>query len=113
MTLYAQKANVVTRIREDQIDEFIAKGYKVTDETGRIIKDTAPDNLEDLKEAYVSNTAEINNLKAEILRLREELSRAQKILEEKEAEPKATEVVSTEETSAPKPRKPRTKKVAN
>ena len=110
MTLYAQKANVVTRIREDQIDEFIAKGYKVTDETGRIIKDTAPDNLEDLKEAYVSNTAEINNLKAEILRLREELARAQKILDSKKAETKATEVAKTEEPSASKPRQTRAKR---
>lgn len=110
MTLYAQKANIVTRIREDQIDEFISKGYKVTDETGRIIKDTAPDNLEDLKDAYVSNTAEINNLKAEILRLREELTRAQKILEEKEAEPKATEVAKSSEPSVNKPRQTRAKR---
>lgn len=109
MTLYAQKANVVTVITEDRIDEFIAKGYKVMDASGTIIKDTAPDNLEDLKRAYISNTAEINNLKAENSRLREELTRAQKILEKKEAESNATEVVS-EEIPAPRTRKSRTRR---
>ena len=110
MALYAQKANIVTVISEDRIDEFIAKGYKVMDASGKIIKDTAPDNLEDLKEAYVSNTAEINRLNAEVARLKDELTRAQKILEEKEAEPKATAVVKTEEPSVPKTRAPRAKR---
>ena len=94
MTLYAQKANIVTVISEDRVDEFIAKGYKVMDATGHIIKDTA----------YVSNTAEINRLTAEVARLKDELSRAQKILEEKEVELKATAVVKTEEPSTPKTR---------
>ena len=106
MTLYAQKANIVTCIQESQIDDFIARGYRVIDETGRIIKDTAPDNLETLKAAYVSNTAEINSLKAEVARLKDELARAQKILEGK----KATAVAKTEEPSASKPRQTRAKR---
>ena len=112
MALYAQKANIVTLIPEERIDEFIAKGYRVMDATGHIIKDTAPDNLGDLKEAYINNTAEINRLTAEVARLKDELSRAQKILEAKEKEPKAVSTAS-EETSVPKAtRKPRaTKKV--
>ena len=110
MALYAQKANIVTVISEDRIDEFIAKGYKVMDATGHIIKDTAPDNLEDLKEAYVSNTAEINRLTAEVARLKDELARAQEILKAKEAEPKATEVVKSSEPSANKPRQSRNKR---
>lgn len=110
MTLYAQKANIVTCIQESQIDDFIAKGYRVIDETGRIVKDTAPDNLETLKAAYVSNTAEINSLKAEVARLKDELTRAQKILDDKKAEPKATAVAKTEEPSANKPRQARARR---
>lgn len=110
MTIYAQKANIVTVIKETQIDEFIAKGYRVIDGAGNIIKDTAPDNLADLKEAYVSNAAEINRLNAEVARLKDELSRAQKILDSKKAEPKATPVEKTEEPSANKPRQARAKR---
>ena len=107
MALYAQKANVVTVITEDKIDSYVADGYKIIDETGRIVRETAPDNLETLKEAYISNIAEINMLKAEIARLKDELSRAEKA---RQAESKKA-VADTEEPSAPKPKRaPRTKK---
>lgn len=108
MALYAQKANVVTVITEDKIDSYVADGYKIIDETGRIVRETAPDNLETLKEAYISNIAEINMLKAEIARLKDELTRAEKA---RQAEPKKVETNVTEEPSAPKPKRaPRTKK---
>lgn len=81
MALYAQKANIVTGITEEQIDKFVADGYKIIDESGRIIRETAPDNIPALKEAYIQNIAEINALKAENARLKDELARAAKILE--------------------------------
>ena len=109
MTLYAQKANIVTVIQEEQIDEFIAKGYRVIDGVGNIVKDTAPENLETLKAAYVSNTAEINSLKAEVARLKDELTRAQKILDSKKTEPKKAETDTTE-PSVNKPRQARGKR---
>lgn len=107
MALYAQKANVVTVITEDKADSYVADGYKIIDETGRIVRETAPDNLDTLKEAYISNIAEINMLKAEIVRLKDELSRAEKA---RQADSKSVEVETVEEP-APKPKRaPRTKK---
>ena len=98
--LYAQKANVVTRINEADADKYVANGYKVIDESGRIVKDTAPDNLTDLKNAYISNVAEINTLKGEIERLKAELTRANEIVKAKssassEDKPKQTRAKRT------------------
>ena len=101
MALYAQKANVVTVITEDKIDKFVADGYTIFDETGRIVRETAPDNLKTLKEAYTRNIAEINSLKAEIARLKSELTRAEEM---RKAEPKKA-VADTEEPSAEKPKR--------
>ena len=102
MTLYAQKANVVTVIQPAEIDAFVAKGYKVMDAQGRIIKDTAPDNLKTLQDAYVAHVAEINTLKSEIARLKDELTRAQ------EAVLTATKTETVEE----KPKRTRTRRGA-
>lgn len=98
--LYAQKANVVTVIKDEEIDKFVSNGYKVMDESGKIIRDVVPDNLKALREAYTAHTAEINSLKAQIVRLREELDRAKDILSQKEvatteAKPKATRAKRT------------------
>ena len=107
MALYAQKANVVTVIPDDAIDDYVAKGYKVMDATGRIIKDAAPTDLNSLKQAYTNLVTDFNNLRAENARLRAELTRAEQV---RQAEPKVTEVTS-EDPSAPKTRKPRAKKI--
>lgn len=103
MALYAQKANIVTAVTEAQIDKFVADGYTIIDESGRIIRETAPDNIPALKEAYVQNVAEINALKAENARLKDELARAAKILESQKA-------VATADV-AEKPKRSRAKKV--
>lgn len=114
MTLYARKANIETAISADNVDKYVAEGYTVFDEAGCIVKETAPDNLNALKQAYTSHVAELKVKDAEIARLKDELTRAQQRLssmeaQAKKAEPKTADA-DTEETSTPKPRRTRTKK---
>ena len=115
MALYARKANIETVIAEDKVDKYVAEGYTVYDNAGNIVKETAPDNLTTLKQAYTSHVAELSIKDAEIARLKDELARAEQTLKEMEAkaekaEPKA--VASTEENSTEKPKRTRTRRSA-
>lgn len=114
MALYARKANIETAITEDKVEKYVAEGYTIFDEAGCIVKETAPDNLNALKQAYTSHVAELKVKDAEIARLKDELTRAQKALSDmeakvKKAEPK-TAVADDEENSTSKPKRTRTKR---
>ena len=114
MALYARKANIETAITEDKVEKYVAEGYTIFDENNSIVKETAPDNLNALKQAYTSHVAELKVKDAEIARLKDELTRAQKALSEmeakaKKAEPKTADA-DVEENSTSRAKRTRTKK---
>lgn len=116
MALYARKANIETAITEDKVEKYVAEGYTIFDENNHIVKETAPDNLNALKQAYTSHVAELKVKDAEIARLKEELARAQKTLSSMEAKAKRTEskpatADNAEDSTSPRPRRTRTKSV--
>lgn len=112
--LYAQKANVVTKITEEQVDKFVADGYRIIDEAGSLVKETAPTSIPALQQAYLDSVAEINVLKDEISKLKADLITANKLLKAKEAEEKKTEVKQVEEAEVAEEVKPkRTRKKAS
>lgn len=109
MALYARKANIETAITEDKVEQYVAEGYTIFDANNHIVKETAPDNLTTLKQAYTEHIAELKVKDAEIARLKDELTRAQKALSDMEAKAKKAEA-SVGEVPAEKPKRTRTKK---
>ena len=74
-----ERGNVVLDIKDDVVDHYLALGYNVVDEQGRIIKTAIPTSLGALQAAYVANQAKIADLEAEI----------EKLKAEKESKPKS------------------------
>lgn len=112
MALYARKANIETAITADKVEKYVAEGYTIFDENNNIVKETAPDNLATLKQAYTEHIAELKVKDAEIVRLKDELTRAQKALSEMEAKAKKAEkkTADADDDSTSKAKRTRTKK---
>lgn len=69
-----ERGNVVLDVKDDAVDHYLALGYNVTDEQGRIVKASIPTNLGTLQVAYVENEIKIADLEAEIKKLKAEIS---------------------------------------
>lgn len=67
-----ERGNVVLDVKEDAVDHYMALGYNVVDEQGRIIKTAIPTSLGALQAAFVANEAKIADLEAEVERLNAE-----------------------------------------
>lgn len=67
-----ERGNVQLDIKEDAVDHYLALGYNVVDEQGRIIKTALPTGLGTLQAAYVVHETKIADLEAEVEKLRAE-----------------------------------------
>lgn len=67
-----QRANVILSVSEDQLDYYMNQGYNLIDEQGNIIKSSVPRDLGMLQKAYIDHKAEIERLKAEIVKLQKQ-----------------------------------------
>lgn len=61
-----QRANVVLRIKESEAERYLAKGYNILDEDGKVARKAIPGTLGELQVAYAEHIKEIDELKAEI-----------------------------------------------
>lgn len=68
-----QRANVFLTIPDEDIDKYLAKGYNVVDERGRIIKQSVPTELGELQKAYSEHEAQLKQKDAEIASLKSEI----------------------------------------
>ena len=73
-----ERGNVQLDIKEDVVDHYLALGYNVIDEQGRIVKAAIPTQLGALQVAYVESEAKIADLKAEIEKLKAENAKLKK-----------------------------------
>jgi|P827metagenome_2_1110787.scaffolds.fasta_scaffold02733_5 DUF1680 family protein len=74
--LKAIKANKVVRIADEQIKNYKALGFKITDMEGKVVYDPAEnsDNAKELKAIIEKKDAEIEKLNAKILDLQAQLA---------------------------------------
>lgn len=73
-----QKANKILTIPDVQLNEYIAKGFSQVDESGKVIQEGMPIDAGELRVAYVKHQKEIEDLKAKIEELENELAKAKK-----------------------------------
>ena len=61
-----QRANVFLTISEDEVDKYVAKGFSIVDPvTGKVIKQSIPNDLRELQKAYSEHEELIKKLKSE------------------------------------------------
>lgn len=64
-----EKGNVVLRIKDSEVQRYIDMGYNHIDEGGNIIQESVPTDVATLRKAYIDHVKEIEDLKAEIVKL--------------------------------------------
>ena len=71
-----QRANVVLRVRDEEVDKYLARGFKLLNENGEVIRSATPNDLATFKEAYIRQSKEIEDLNSQIEELKAELEKA-------------------------------------
>ena len=87
---YIQRANVVLKVKDSEVEYYLNLGYNQIDENGKVIRKTVPNDLHELQKAYKDKDAEIAKLKEEIDFLRNELSKVQEVNQSDETKAKTT-----------------------
>lgn len=65
-----QRANVVLSINPQQLDYYMSQGYDVINEKGEVVQASVPRDLGTLQKAFLEHTAKIEELEAEIKKLK-------------------------------------------
>lgn len=71
-----QRANVVLKVRDEEVDKYLARGFSLLNENGEVIRSATPNDLATFKEAYIRQSKEIEDLKEQIEELKAELEKA-------------------------------------
>ena len=65
-----QRANVVLQVPEEQIKEYLAKGFDVLGDNGQVVQASVPNDVNVLKQKYVEFSNRIKVLEDEIASLK-------------------------------------------
>lgn len=71
-----QRANVVLKVRDEEVDKYLARGFSLLNENGEVIRSATPNDLATFKEAYIRQSKEIEDLNSQIEELKAELEKA-------------------------------------
>lgn len=61
-----RRGNVILRVPEYQKGEYLARGFDVISEDGKVVEATVPSDVNILKKAYVEHLAKIKELEAKL-----------------------------------------------
>lgn len=61
-----RRGNVILRVPEYQKQEYLAKGFDVITEDGKVLEATVPSDVNTLKRAYVKHLAKIKELEEKL-----------------------------------------------
>lgn len=64
-----RRANVVLTVTENEMEKYLARGFTILDDSGKVIKKPIPNDVNALRKAYIEHEAEIAKLKAKIEQL--------------------------------------------
>lgn len=99
-----RKANTILSVTVDEKASYLAKGYDVLGENGKVVEESIPYDTATLQAKYLELKQENGKLKAEIASLK-----AAKKVETKEEKP-ATKIVETVVEELPKTTRTRSRK---
>lgn len=73
-----KRANVVLTIADDEINNYLDRGYDIISDSGEVIKEAIPTDIHTLQKAYLDSKIQIANLEKGIADLRKELEKVNK-----------------------------------
>lgn len=85
-----RRGNVILRVPEYQKGEYLARGFDVISEDGKVVEATVPSDVNILKKAYVEHLAKIKELEAKLAEATKKtpVKKVEKDVIEKEETPK-------------------------
>lgn len=97
-----QRGNVFLTIDDEDIKKYMAKGFSVVDQFGKVIKQSVPTELGQLQKAYSEHTELIKQKDIEIASLKAELQalKSAEVKKTSAAKPKKVQEVEEETSEA-------------
>lgn len=69
-----ERGNVVLQVKEHEVPHYLNLGYNLTDETGKVLKESIPTNIGVLQTAYLEHTKKITELEETVAKLTAQLA---------------------------------------
>jgi ribosomal protein S16 len=69
-----ERGNVVLQVKDHEVQHYLNLGYNLTDETGKVLKESIPTNIGVLQTAYLEHTKKIAELEDTVAKLTAQLS---------------------------------------
>ena len=89
-----ERGNVVLNVHEDEVQHYLLLGYNVTDNTGKILRESIPTDFATLQRFYVEQKARIEELEQIVAKLTTENAELTKCAKSTESTAKATRTKS-------------------
>lgn len=70
-----QRANVILEIKDDATEYYLAKGYNLIDNAGRIVKEAPPTDVESFRRAYIDSQESVIALQKKVEELTKQLEK--------------------------------------
>lgn len=71
---YIQKANVVLRVKDSEVEYYLNLGYNLIDEQGKVIRESIPNDMHTLQKHFIDSKKIIEGLKKENAQLKAALA---------------------------------------
>lgn len=68
-----RRANVILRIRESQVDQYLSMGYSLVDDNGNVLKEATKMDADSLFRLHIQDLEKIKSLEKEVASLKEQL----------------------------------------
>ena len=81
-----QRANVVLQVDDEQVNEYLAKGFDVIGDDGKVLQASVPNDVNVLKQKFVEHTERIKALEDEIASLKAKKTSTKTTAEKTETE---------------------------
>ena len=93
---YIQKANVVLKVEDFEVEYYLSLGYNEITKDGKIIREAIPTDLHLLKKHYVDSKKKIAELENEIAKLKAKKTESKPVeaSQEEEAKPRGRRKVT-------------------
>ena len=73
-----ERGNVVLKVQDYEVSRYLKMGYNVTDENGKVLQESIPNDLGTLQKHYIDSKKKIEELEAIVAKLTEENARLAK-----------------------------------
>lgn len=82
-----ERGNVVLRVEDDEVQHYLQLGYNVTDDNGKVITASIPNDVGTLQKFYLEHTTRITELENQVAELTQKLATKKSVPQTESKEP--------------------------